>query len=106
MPDRSCKHINQPVRFMGLSGGQFVALCLIPLPFMRINLILFGLVLIGEFFLWKWYFYMHNGGKDKLLGNIDYNPIATMQVKSRSPKLIQDNSNFYDQLINTDEGSE
>lgn len=88
------KHLNQPVRFFGLSGSQLGMSILLVLIMMAVNFYVALVAVVLEFLIIGRISAMQKKG--------DMFPIRTRRVKSSSPDLIQDLDGFYDMLLKKD----
>jgi len=90
------RHLNDEIRLKGLSGTQWLLGVLMFFMSFTMGIKLVPVVVIIEVVLFFWY--------QSIIENNDANPLVTRNVKNASPKLIQDKSDFYNQLMNPEDG--
>lgn len=91
------KHLNQPVRFFGLTGSQLGLAVLIPIIFMGVQFFFALGLIVAEL--------MIIGRINNLQKKGDLFPLRTKRVRGSTPVLVQDTDGFYDMLIRDEEES-
>lgn len=88
------RHLNQPLRYKGLTSAQLGVGLLVPLTLMGFNILLAFVVMGIEMVVWRWLRRLQQDG--------DVKPLVTRTVKNNSPHLIQDDGRYYENLMSDD----
>lgn len=99
---RTMRKINKPIKFFGLSSGQFgifmlfVAICIIVFIFKQIHPLIISLVLSGIGVLSGMLF--NTLKKEHKAGNPDY--LTGLSVRSATPRKIVDKNKIFKFILN------